>query len=289
MCLHPYESATSQSITNHDDLVEVARLVNKTQLLIRALGGLLPGLSSEHLEHLTTVLEIACGPGGWTRAMARAYPQIHITGVDSSHAMIAFARSMLRDQYFANVEYLEIPNFVGPYPFNEASFDLISVQFMGKFLTVDAWPHFLSACWRLLRPGGLFRLTEFEVGLANSPAHEELGQLFIHAMRLASRSFSPSDRHLGLLCELEPLLYAAGFQECFCVPHAVNYSYGAPLHEEWKKDFLIFSREVQPLIIQKGLATQDQVDALHQQQSYEMNLPTFHAILPMLTVWGTKR
>ena len=44
-----------------------------------------------------------------------------------------------------------------------------------------------------------------------------------------------------------------------------------------------------PLIVQMGLATQKQVDALHRQQCYEMNMLTFQAILPVLTLWGTKR
>ncbi len=289
MGVHPYEATTKQSLTRHDTLIEVSRLLSKTPLLIRALGGLLPGLSKKHLQQINTILEVACGPGGWTQAMARAYPRLHITGVDISHAMIAFARSTLLHNSLANITYLEIPSFTGPYPFEEASFDLISAQFMSKFLTVDEWPIFLSACWHLLRPGGWLRLTDFEVSLTNSPAHEELSSLFIHAMRLAGRSFSPSDRHLGLLCELESLLAAAGFQECFSTSHIVNYSYGAPLYEELKKDFLILSREMQPLIVEMGLATQERVDALHWRQSYEIDLPTFHALTPMLTMWGTKR
>jgi len=289
MGVHPYEATTKQSLTRHDTLIEVSRLISKTQLLIRALGGLLPGLSRKHLQQMNTILEVACGPGGWTQAMARAYPRLHITGVDISHAMIAFARSTLLHNSLANITYLEIPSFTGPYPFEEASFDLISAQFMSKFLTVEEWPIFLSACWRLLRPGGWLRLTDFEVSLTNSPAHEELSRLFIHAMRLAGRSFSPSDRHLGLLCELESLLAAAGFQECFSTSHMVNYSYGAPLYEELKKDSLILSREMQTLIVEMGLATQERVDTLHRRQSYEMDLPTFHALTPMLTMWGTKR
>lgn len=288
MYRYPSEATRSQGITQHDALIEVPRLVNKTQLLIQALGGLLPGLSSERLPSITDVLEIACGPGRWTQALARAYPQMHITSVDTSHAMIAFARSVLHHQDITAVEYLEIPSFTGPYPFPEASFDLISVQFINKFLLIDEWPSFLALCWRLLRPGGLLRLTEFDMALANAPAYEELSQLFIHAMRLAGRSFSSSNRHLGLLCELEPLLYMAGFQERSSLAHVVNYSYGAPLYEEWKKDYLILSRELQTLIVQMNLATQEQIDALHQQQSYEMELPTFHALLPMVTAWGTK-
>lgn len=275
-------------ITDNDTLVEAARLTNKSHLLIRTFGGLLPGIQAERLENIHTALEIACGPGVWAYELAKAYPHIQVTGVDISQTMITYAKSMLPHQKPANITYMHIPTFLGPYPFDAASLDLISVQFVSKFLTVADWPHFLSACWQLLHSGGLLRLTEYEVSLVNSPACEELSALFIHAMRLAGRSFSVSNRHLGLLCELEPLLYAAGFREYGQVAHAVACSYGTPEYEEWKKDELIFSKKALSLIVQMGVATQEHVDALSHQQRYEMNLPTYHALTPMLTVWGTR-
>jgi SAM-dependent methyltransferase len=280
--------APLQKVTCDTTVVEIARLVNKAYLLIQALGGLLPGMKPESMQHITSALDVACGPGIWTLELARRQPKISVVGIDTSESMIAYARRLSRQQAMDNTSYLTIPSFAEPFPFAEASFDLINMQFIAKFLKKDDWPHLLSACWRLLRPGGLLRLMEFGVGQANSPAHEELNQLFLHAMHLADRCFLLSDRHPDLLGELESLLYTANFHACFGVTHIVNYSYGAPLHEEWKRDYLILSREAQPLIVQMGLATQRQVDTLHQQQCYEMNMPTFQAILPMVTMWGTK-
>jgi ubiquinone/menaquinone biosynthesis C-methylase UbiE len=268
--------------------VEIARLVNKAYLLIQALGGLLPGLKPESMQHVTSVLDVACGPGIWALELARRQPKISVIGIDTSESMIAYARRISQQQAMGNTAYLTIPSFAEPLPCAEASFDLMNMQFIATFLKKDDWPHLLSACWRLLRPGGLLRLTEFGVGQVKSPAHEELNQLFLHAMHLADRCFLLSDRHPDLPGEIESLLYTANFHSCFGVTHTVNYSYGAPLHEEWKRDYLILSREAQPLIVQMGLATQRQIDALHQQQCYEMNMPTFQAILPVLTVWGKK-
>ena len=288
MCIQPYEDAPTKSIIRHEEIVERARLMNKSYLLLRALGGLLPGLKPDHLQHMTNVLEIACGPGIWTLEVARANPQVQVTGVDTSSAMVASARNLMREQALSNVEYRHIPSFVHALPFEDMSFDFISMQFMEKFLKADEWPYLLSECWRLLRPGGLIRLTELEVSWTTSLAHEKLCQLFIQSMRLDGRSFSPSDRHLGLISELEPLLYASRFEECTSVPHMVNYSYGAPLHDEWRNDLLILSKEVESLIVEMGIATQEYVDTLHRQQHYEMSIPTFHAIQPLLTVWGIK-
>jgi ubiquinone/menaquinone biosynthesis C-methylase UbiE len=280
--------APLQMLTCDTTVVEIARLVNKAHLLIQALGGLLPGLKPESMRHITSVLDVACGPGIWTLELARRQPKISVIGIDTSESMIAYARRISQQQAMGNTTYLTIPSFAEPFPFAEASFDLINMQFIATFLKKEDWPHLLSACWRLLRPGGLLRLTEFGVGRVNSPAHEELSQLFQHALHLADRNLVLSDQHSGFSSELESLLYAANFHACFEVTHTINYSYGAPLYEEWKRDYLILSREAQPLLVQMGLATQRQVDALHQQQCYEMNIPTFQAILPVLTVWGKK-
>jgi ubiquinone/menaquinone biosynthesis C-methylase UbiE len=288
MYLQSREMAATESVIKHEEIVELARLINKTQLLIRISGGLLPGLQPDQLQHVTSVLEIACGPGVWTLELARANPQMRVTGVDTSSLMITYARNILREQALGNAQYFHIPYDVTALPFDAASFDLMSMQCLGRFLKQDDWPHLLSACWHLLRPGGLIRLTELEVSLTNAPALEEMSQLFLRAMRLDGRSFSPSDRHLGLISELEPMLYAAGFQECIRIAQMVNYSYGTPFHDEWKKEILIFSKEVQPLLVQKGLATPADLDALNQRLHYEISIPTFHALQPLLTVYGIK-
>jgi ubiquinone/menaquinone biosynthesis C-methylase UbiE len=280
--------APLQKVTRDTTVVEIARLVNKAYLLIHTLGGLLPGLKPESMQHITSALDVACGPGIWTLELARRQPKISVIGIDTSESMIAYARRISQQQAMGNTAYLTIPSFAEPLPFAEASFDLINMQFIATFLKKDDWPHLLSACWRLLRPGGLLRLTEFGVGEVNSPAHEELNQLFLYAMHLADRRLVLPDQHSGFPENLEPLLYTANFHACFEVTHAINYSYGAPLYEGWKRDYLILSREAQPLLVQMGLATQKQVDALHQQQCYEMNVPTFQAILPVLTAWGKK-
>ena len=285
------QKCVSVGITNVEDLVELERLSNKILLIKNALGGLLPGLADAEMAQIHDVLEIGCGPGSWTLEMAQTYysQKIQVTGIDISHSMIANANIQARDRQLEHlVKHFRVDNLVGPFAFPDASFDLISTQFLSKVLFRDAWPDMVGECWRLLRPGGRLRLTDFEVGESNAPAHEELWSLFILAMRLAGRSFSPGDRHLGLLCEMEPMLIDAGFQDTLCFGHMINYSSGAPLHEEWKKDFLILSKGVQPMLVKMGVATQEHVDMLHQQQQIEMGLQNFHGILPMLTVWGRK-
>lgn len=269
------------------ELVEVERLSNK-MLLIKHAIGLLPGFAESEIAHIHDVLDIGCGPGSWSLEMAQTYyRQMQITGVDSSLLMIAHANVQAKKHLLDNVRYLQVRNVARPCAFADGSFDLISMQCLSNVLHHDTWPTLLSACWRLLRPGGWLRCTDCEVGQSNAPAHEELWSLFIRAMRLQGRSFSPDERHLGFLYEMEPLLIEVGF-ETFSIDHWINYSSGTPLHEAWQKDFLLFAKSVEPMLVKMGVATQEQLAALHRQHQREMSLRGFRGVLPMRTVWGKK-
>jgi SAM-dependent methyltransferase len=284
----PVAALAVHGITNQEHVVELVRRAQKSRLLLHALGGLVPGLDPQHFQGMSQVLDIACGPGIWTLELARAAPSTQVIGIETSQAMISYALHQTRGQGLPNAQYQVVSSLVGPLAFADSTFDLISLRLVSTRLKREDWPRLLAECWRLLRPGGKMHVTEGEVSMTNSPAHEELARLFLGALQRAGIGFSLSGRHLGLLCELEPLLSAAGFHVCSCRAHMVNYSYGADLYEAWKRDTLIFVKEVQPFLVQTGVATEAWLGALYQQLQYEMNLPAFHALQPFLTVWGTK-
>jgi ubiquinone/menaquinone biosynthesis C-methylase UbiE len=283
------DGSTRSVVVGQDDYIELERLSNSTLLVKHSLGGLLPGSSSEDIAHVHNVLEIGCGPGAWSLEMAQVYyGQMRVVGVDNNPLMVAQANIQAQARQLDNIRHFHAQDLTGPFACADSSFDLISAQFLSKVLYKDSWPQLLRECWRLLRPGGLVRLTDYEVGESNSPAHEELWTLFLQAMRRTGRSFSPTDRHLGLLCELEPLVFQAGFRETHSLAHVINYSSGAPLHEEWKKDFLMLARGVQSFLIDAGVCTFQHLQDLYARQQIELGLRNFHAVLPMLTVWGKK-
>lgn len=272
-----------------EHLVELERLSNKSLLIKYAIGSLLPGLADADVAQIHQVLEVGCGPGSWSLDLAQTYyHQMRITGIDTNGIMVAHANAEAQNRHLDNTDHLQVQHLAGPFTFADSSFDLISAQFLSKTLVRDSWTSLVGECWRLLRPGGWLRLTDFGGGESNAPAHEELWSLFIQAMRRSGCSFSQGDRHLGILCEMEPLLFSAGFRDTRCIGHMINYSNGAPLHEEWKRDFLLFAKGVQSLLIKTGVSTQDYLTLLHQRLQREMNLVSFHGILPMLTVWGRK-
>ena len=59
---------------------EMARLINQERLLTRVMGGVFP----EHfdLSHVSHILDIGCGPGGWVLDVAFAHSQINVVGID---------------------------------------------------------------------------------------------------------------------------------------------------------------------------------------------------------------
>ena len=70
-----------------DQGAETARLVDQDVVLTRNMGGLFPVPVDSATEW--SVLDLACGPGSWALEVARAYPEMTITGVDLSKTMQA--------------------------------------------------------------------------------------------------------------------------------------------------------------------------------------------------------
>ncbi|GHP00876.1 hypothetical protein KSF_109230 [Reticulibacter mediterranei] len=269
-----------------DSLVDIEHLSETLRLVKQSIGGLIPELTDAERTGMRDVLEIACGPGTWSLEMARTYPGFTYTGIDTSHSMIAIAQQEARERRLA-VQFLQVSDLLGA-DFPDHSFDLISAHFLSHVLPKDAWSQLLQACYRMVRPGGWVRLTEFEAGSSNAPAHEELWSLWIQAMNRSGHGFSSGVRHVGILCELEPLLFSTGFSDTRSHSHVINYSYGAPLHNEWKDNLLLLLNCAQPLLVKTGVSTPEHLAQLYHQQQREMHVPTFHAILPMLTVIGRK-
>ena len=274
-------------INTHQQALEIVYLLNHTPLMTRHIG-LLPGMDVPRIAQIQHILEIGSGPGGWTREAARTYPNKQITGIDSHPAMISYAHTLSQRQGLTNVHHVAIPHLRGPFlAWPNASFDLISARSLSKMVQPCDWSSLLAECWRLLRPGGWMGLTEFEMGLSNSPAHEEVVALFYRAMSKTGRSFSPTERHLGVLCELEPLMSEARFEQINIVSHTLNYSYGTEFYREWMMDFQCLCELIFPLIVSTGVATQEDLNGLSLQLKREMRLPVFHACLQGVTVWGT--
>ncbi len=182
---------------------EMARLINQDRILTRCMGGLFPlqlDLSSIH-----DVLDIACGPGGWAMDVARAYPDRRVTAIDISQIMTEYARFQAMSEGLHNARFV-VMDALKPLDFPDNTFDFVNARFISGFMPKAKWSALMQECLRILRPGGVIRLTEFETTISNSFAIETLSELAAKAMYKVGQSFSPAGWQVATTPMLERFL-----------------------------------------------------------------------------------
>ena len=124
--------------------------------------------------------------------------------------------------------------------------------------------------------------------LTNSPAFERLSGLYVQALKVVDRSFSPDGRHFGITPVLERLIKDTGFQHVEKRPLLIDFSAGSKGHEGWYQDFMIGFQLGSQFLTHLGLIQQEEFNLLYQQMLAEMLGNTFCAVGFGLTVWGEK-
>ncbi len=262
---------------------EMARLIDQDRIMTQAMGGLFS--EQDDLSSIFDVLDIGCGPGGWVLDVAHHYPEMEVTGIDISTSMISYAQAYAQVRQLPNAHF-QVMNAVHPLDFPDGSFDLVNARTIAGFLYPENWPSLIAECQRVLRPGGILRLTELEWGFSNKPGLETFCALFNQALARAGRSFSPTGRHIGVTPMLGRLLWTAGFQAIRSKVHVLNYSAGTPIYglayADCKTGFLL----LQPFLISTEVASQQDIEHLYEQAINEMCAPDFCALSYVLTAWG---
>jgi SAM-dependent methyltransferase len=123
---------------------------------VRLLMGLTgPGTEEEHRMALSMlsidpgarVLDVACGPGNFTRGFARAASDGLVVGIDASTSMLDVA---IRDTGADNVAYIR--GDAGALPFRDGSFDAVCC-FAALYL-IEEPERAMTEIVRVLAPGG---------------------------------------------------------------------------------------------------------------------------------------
>jgi ubiquinone/menaquinone biosynthesis C-methylase UbiE len=263
---------------------EMARLIDQDRLITRAMGGLFPERTD--LTTILDVLDIGCGPGGWVLDVAHTYPEMEVTGIDISKSMIQYAQAYAQVRKLPNAHF-QTMNALQHLDFPDASFDLINARTIVGFVSPKTLPQLLTECRRILRPGGIFRITEAENGFCNKMAVETFYGLANRAVSLAGRSFSPTGTHMGITPVLDHLLRIAGFQDTAHKAHALNSSVGTPAYLPVQQDLQIAFRLLQPFMLSMNVISKEEVEHLYEQAMSEMLEEDFCAIWYFLTVWGS--
>lgn len=265
---------------------EMARLLEQDRVVSLAMGGLVserPDLSGLH-----HILDLACGPGGWTQELAFAHPECEVLGVDISTAMIDFARQQAAIQHLENLQF-EVMDITGPLSLSDETFDLVNARTIAGFMSPSDWPQLLQECRRILRSGGILRLTEAEWGFTNAQALEKLCSLVNLALFRAGKTLSPNGYYLGITPLLGLFLRQAGFRNIGKKAHALDYSAGTEAYYSYFKDLSAMFPLLRPFLLKTGVVTSpEEFEQLYQTAQAEMLQEDFCILGYALTAWGEK-
>ncbi len=275
----------STYIIDAESAEEMARLIRQDQQLNQHMGGLFP--EQLDLSHVQLLLDVACGPGGWALEMAFHHTDIQVVGIDISERMIAYANTQARVRQCENATF-QVMNVLKPLAFEDASFDLVNARFISPFMPTNMWSVLFAECLRILRPGGIVRLTELDWGLSNKPAFERSCHLFHRAMSQTGHNFSPNHLHHGIIHMLPRFFRQAGLQRIGKMAHAVDFSAGTEARDGYHDDLTIAFRAIEPLIVKTGNLTATEWRDLSQQALAEMHEEDFCTLYILLTMWGYK-
>ncbi len=268
-----------------ENAAEMARLMNQDRIITKNMGGLFP--EQFDLSRVSDVLDIGCGPGGWVLDVAYMYPTMHVVGIDVSRLMVEYAHAQAKVQGLKKVSF-KVMDARKPLEFPDSSFDLVNARFISGFMPPASWPVLLQECWRILRPGGIIRLTEPEFPLSNSLASEKLYDMIARALQAARQSFSPDGRHAGITPMLGRFLRDAGFQNIQKMAHALDSSAGSETFTSQYQNTMVFLKLLQPFVVKTGVSTQQEVEGLYQQALVEMMSDTYCVVWFYLTASGQK-
>jgi ubiquinone/menaquinone biosynthesis C-methylase UbiE len=264
---------------------EMARLINQERLLTKVMGGVFP----EHfdLSHVSHILDIGCGPGGWVLDVAFENPKINVMGVDISQQMVEYARAHAEAQGMNNASF-QVMNVLEALEFDDNSFDIVNARYIQAFMMKTSWAPVMKEIMRILRPGGTLLLTEGEWSVSNSPAFEKMSAMLTRVGTVTGRSFSPDGRHIGITPMLGRFLRDAGFVDIQKKAHALDFSAGTEDYGDTYQDLMAGLKLLEPYLVRAKMTTEEEFDELYQQSLAELMLDSFCAVGYMLTVWGKK-
>lgn len=279
------EKSTTYTVQDRSSQEELERLLIHDRMFTAGLGGILPEQTDP--ARFQSVLDVGCGPGGWLLEVASAYPTIaRLCGVDISEKMLNFGSSQAEKlQLNTRVEFHEM-DALRSLDFPAESFDLINQRFATSWLRIWEWPRLLQEYQRLARPGGVVRITEFNLcNESSSPALVQLGNLTIDAFYQSGHLSTPQSD--GLTRELPRLLKQYGLLNVQTQAHLIEYRSGTPAGQDFYEDWKHLFRNIKPFL-HKWTRMPEDYDEIYQQMLVEMQQPDFFAISRPLTVWGTR-
>jgi ubiquinone/menaquinone biosynthesis C-methylase UbiE len=291
---------------------ELARQLEVSRFVLEQMGGSLPR-EQVTTKQLTTVLDVACGAGGWALDAAERYFGLQVTGVDRSEQHVAYAQRLANERGLVNARFLvQEMHTLDAKTLGATPFDLINVAFIAPMLLETDYAALLQTLFPLCRPGGTIRWTEMELPVTNSPAFERLMTLVCQALVVAGHTFtSPSmrettevfaalrretgsvvtstpRRHLGITPMMGSWLRHAGCWTVESFPIAIEVAADLPSLPLFLQQVEAFTQQIAPLLCAQKVTTSDALASLLSQVKQELQDDDFCGLCWLLTVYGYK-
>lgn len=281
----PAHKQENTYVMDSESAAEMARLLRQDQLVTAGMGGVFP--ERFDLSGVQHVLDLACGPGGWALEVASTYAEMEVVGVDISERMVAYASAQAEAQQRTNVSF-RVMDILKPLDFLEGSFDLLNARMISGFTLREKWPVLFQECRRVLRPGGILRLTDVETGMTNKFHCEKMLQITTQVMHRLGLNFSPDGLRYGIVHMFSSFFRQADLPILGKMAHFTDFSLGTPAHESAYQDFAMAVRMMEPLVVKLQLATLEEWRELSQKGLSEMYEEDFCGGWMSLTMWGRK-
>lgn len=263
---------------------ELLRLAEQDRLVTASMGGVLPEQPDPTI--FQRVLDVGCGTGGWVIEAAQTYPEVALVGIDVNRRMIDYAHAQAAAQHIDDRIEFHVMDALGILDFPDTSFDLVNLRFALSFVRIWDWPRLLRESLRILRPGGILRLTDEEViHQSTSPAAMQFCEMLLCALYRAGHLFTQESK--GLTAHLAPLLSQHGYEQVQTRAYALQYRAGTPEGKAYAEDGMRVFQTLRPFLQKWGCMSKD-YDAIRQQGLEEIRRSDFSATWNLLTAWGIK-
>lgn len=277
------EQPSTYFVQDKEKQEELERLDIQDHMITKSMGGVLAEQPDPTL--FRRVLDVACGPGGWTIDAALAYPALSLIGIDISQRMIEFARTQAAAHQLSDRVEFHVMDALRMLEFPDKYFDLVNMRLGSSFLRTWDWPKLLSEFLRVTRPGGVVRITDSQVvQQSTSPALTQIFEMFVRAFYRAGHFFA--EESTGLTAHLPRLLTRYGYNQVQTKVYALEYRPGTPAWQAYY-GVLEHSQTMFPFLKKWGCAPENLTE-VYQQVLVDARQSSFHVTWNLTTAWGTK-
>ncbi len=278
---------TNTYVVDHRSGAEMQRLIDQDHLMNQTMGNLFPGDTDPSSLH--SVLDVACGPASWILQVAFKYPHIHAVGVDISKQMIDYGRAFARVRKLHNAE-LRVMDVLQPWNFEDITFDFVNARLLEWFLKEQLWPPLLQEMLNITTPGGTIRSTEIITNETNSPAFNQILALIWEGWKRDGRAPQTApNAYVGAGTKMGALFAQAGIPVSGEQEYHLDWSWGAPAHQQIMRDIVVLYTLMQPYLVNTVQVVKEQeYQLLLQAMERELYAPEFKGIWHYKSVWGRK-